>query len=204
MEFTDRITQDQESSACCWYYDVKYGQDRTILKISALVCVPIVLMGFLMPLFSPGGMNPWESGGITLGVGIFVILVAWAVDALMYKMQGGKTRLCFVLDRYELTVMSDLRIAKGMKAMGATVAAAGLLAGSASGLLTGAGMVGFSQKAVVRLEKTWRIILRPKKDMIVLWVGLKYCQVYVPAEDFDTLKKFLLACTQRSATVVQK
>ena len=205
MDFTDRMVQDPEDYAYRWYYDMKYGQDRTVLKIIALVCGLVALMGFLLPLTVPDAkMSVWESGGIALAVSAFAMLLGWGINAMMYKMQGGKFRVRYILDRNELTVLSEIRAAKGIQAMGGAVVAAGLLAGSAGGILTGAGMAGLSQKAVVRLEKASRIVLHPDRDLIVLRCGLQFCQIFVPAEDFETLKEFLLTYTPRSVRVTER
>ena len=65
-------------------------------------------------------------------------------------------------------------------------------------------MAGFSQKSVVQLEKATRIVLRPDRDLIVLRFGPQYCPVYVPAEDFETLKNHLLKYTPRSIRVKER
>lgn len=205
MEFTNRMIQDEEDHAYRWYYDVKYGQDYTVIKISALIGGLVALTGFLMPLFVPNAKTSvWESGGISLGVGLFAVLLSWGVNALMYKSRGGTYRIRYIMDRYELTVLYDDRSRTELKTMGRVVSAAGILAGDVGGALTGAGMAGASQKAVFPLEKTTSIKLLPDKDMILLRRWMIICQVYVCPEDYETLKTHLLSFTNQHVRVVQK
>ena len=206
MQDNGRMIQSPDKATTYrWYYDVKYGQDKTVIKVSAGICAGLMLTMVLMALLMPGAkMSVWEVIQIQLIVSAGVMAIAWGINALMYRLQGGKNRLHYVLTPSELTVSTSIRIAKGVRALGGAVTAAGILAGSAGGALTGAGMSGFSSRSVVILGKATRIVFHRDRDLIGLWCGPQYCQIYVHADDFESLKAVLLDYTPRTVTVVER
>ena len=192
-------TELGENQIYHWYYDLKYGQDNTAVKIAVAVGGLAALPGFLIPLLNPDvKINPWVSVCISLGLWLFMVLLVWGINALMYKSRGGAYRIRYIMDRCELTVFYDERSTRAMKAMGGVTAVAGVLSGNLGSMLTGTGMAAAaSHQVVFPLDKVTKITLRPDKDMILLRRGVSICRVYAAPEDYETLKKHILACAGR-------
>ena len=205
MDYTSRMLRSPSDYSYRWYYDVKHGQNKSLLKIAAVICGSLMLIMFLLALLAPeGNMNPWEAVGFTLGMTAFIIPFCWGANTLFYKMQGGKTRICYTMNCCELSSITDIQVAKNLKVLGNVVTDAGILAGNVDCVLTGTGKSCLSEKAIFSLEKSTRIVLKPDRDLIGLWCGLKCCQIYVSPEDFEALKMFLLLNTPRSVKVVER
>ena len=205
MDYTGRMMQSPSDFSYRWYFDVKRGQDTSIMKIAASICGILTLIMFLLVLLAPAGnISPWEAGGFTLGVTAFIVPFCRGANVLIYKLQGGKTRICYTLNCFELSSMTDIRVTKDLKVLGNVVTSAGILTGSIDGIFAGTGISCFSQKNTFSLEKATRIVLRPGKDMIGLWCGLRCCRIYVSPEDFESLKMFLLLNTPRSVKLAER
>lgn len=205
MDYTSRMMQSPSDFSYRWYFDVKRGQDTSMLKITAAICGILTLIMFLLVLLAPAGnISPWEAGGFTLGVTAFIVPFCWGSNALIYKMRGEKTRICYTLNCFELSSMTDIHVTKDLKILSNVVTSAGILAESVDSILAGTGMSCFSQKNIFSLEKATRIVLKPGKDMIGLWCGLRCCRIYVSPEDFESLKMFLLLNTPRSVKLAER
>ena len=152
-----------------------------------------VLFLLLVLLAPEGKMSKWEAGAIMLGVLLFTALLGWIINKVMYMRRGGKYRTRYELDTETLRVLYDSGSSSAMRKMGGVVAAAGVLAGDIGGALTGAGMAGAGQGAELKLKQIRSITLRPGQDYIMIHTLVQHAPVYVPKEDFDEVKAFILA-----------
>ena len=203
FEFTDRMVKGRDD-VYRWYYDVRYGQDDTFMKVIGIVLGSLGAIFMIILIALPDNGFKLQAGAILFGTMLFAALLAWVINKVMYMRRGGKYRIRYEMDSETLRALYDSGSSSTLQKMGGVVAAAGVLSGNIGGALTGAGMAGAAQGAELPLKQIRSITVKPRRDYIMIHTLVQHSPIYVSKEDIQTLEEWFIAHSSHSVIVKER
>ena len=217
-ETPSRVTL-YEDGVYRWSYDLDMWRNRYILNlvikvlllvlgIPTLFVLAMLLKG-LIPLLR-AGMPMGDAlsfarndllivaivGGLLAGM-ILLTLIIYAVAAAVMH---GHYRLCYQMDDSAVALVRDPDKMKALNTFGTVVAAVGLAIGKpGDAMRVGGTLAAVNNSGTSRFDSTRRVKIVPEIDLLDLreWFGMN--QVFVPREDYEFVRDFILARVSQKA-----
>ena len=198
--FTERV--ELEDRAYRWYYDVKYKQDKTMNKGELAFCAVMApFFAAIIFLVPEEKSMKWPVFWFLMVLTVYFILRGRFLNRYKYKQRGWTNRRRYELDEEKVKVLNDTRTTENMEKLGQVIKTVDFLSG---GPYSEPDMTGEEAYTIFKLAKTTKVILDPAADLITLRRGITLCQLFVPAEDYDLVKDFILAHIKDSVPVIRK
>jgi len=195
-----------------WHYDMDMWKNRYILGliskiIGLLLGIPMLLalinvLVRAMPLISQSLDEERIRffmrddllllavvGGMLVGILLLVVIVYAICAAAMH----GQWRLRFQMDDTTVSLVRDPGTMKAVNALGAITVVAGIAAGKpGEALRMGATTAAVNTNGATRFNSVRRVKIVEDCDVLDLRGFMSMNQVFVPREDFDAAKAFIL------------
>lgn len=129
-------------------------------------------------------------GGILVGI----LLLAELIYAVCALVMHGRWRICFEMNDSAVALVRNPGTMEALNTLGAVAGIVGVLAGKpGEALRVGGTLAVANNTGTSRFESIRRVKRIRKYDLLDLreWFGMN--QVYVPAEDYDYVRDFILA-----------
>ena len=211
MEFPERVTlYDDGVYRWAYYMDMRHNRYmiRLIVKILCLVlgvpalilalfvarrAIPCVQQGLPWPDIQRIMRNDLVSLYVVGGMWLGMVALAELVYFICVLGMNGWWRFCFAMDDSGVALVRNLSTTKAMNTLGTVAAVMGLLAGNPSGVARVGSTLAIAQEAGASTFKlTTRVKVLEQYDLLDIreWFGMN--QVFVPKEDFESVKQFIL------------
>lgn len=181
-----------------WTYALNMFTNPAILVTVMKIIVPLFSIPLIVTLVRTAIDNDWAKAwegnmwGSSIKMCIFILVLFIGITLLSYlivaAMYGGKYIVHFTMDGKKLVHATDPHQQRKAQAVGALTAITGSTLSA-----KGAGLLAASRtESTTDLSSVRRIKVRRAFNLIKVNQLLNHNQVYVPAEDFDTVLDFLL------------
>ena len=210
-DFPERVTL-YDDGAYRWAYTMNMWKNRYLLK---LICrIIVLLLGIptllalanalyrAMPLLSRGVDR--ETFGFFMrdelliltvvgGMLVGLLLLALIVYAICAAAMHGTWRLRFQMDETAASLVRNPGTMTAVNALGAIAVVAGIAAGKpGEALRVGATTAAVNANGTTRFESVRRVKVVEDCDVLDLRGFMSMNQIFVPREDFDAVKTFIL------------
>lgn len=211
-EYPDRVTL-YEDGVYRWAYTMNMWKNRYMIRLIYKILVPLLGIPLLLVAamavkngryllqqgipredlmsFMRGDMIPiYVIGGLLVGM-LLLIEIIYAICALAMH---GTWRMCYEMDESAVALVRNPKTMQTMNTFGAVVGVIGLLAGKTSDVARiGGTLATINETGTSRFEFASRVKRVRKYDVLDMREFMSMNQIYVPGEDYDYVRDFILS-----------
>ena len=217
-DYPERVTL-YEDGIYRWSYVMDMWKNRYMIRLVWKIIVPILGLPLLfiaamvlkraIPMMQEGVpretlMFYLKSDLLALcvvaGLMAAILLLTELIYAGCALAMHGKWRISYQMDESAVALVRNPRTMSTLNTLGTVASIMGVLAGKPGEALRVSGtMAAMNDNGVSRFESTRRVKQVRKYDVLDLreWFGMN--QIYVPAEDYDYVRDFMLARVSEKA-----
>lgn len=191
---TERVTRGTDGKYR-WIYALNLYKNPTVFRL-----VWLILMGITLAIFAVTAVADLVNGGVATVVDNLPFMLGFALGMtvlvglgyLLYAvMMGGRYVVMFEMDETGVNHKQIPAQAKKAKAIGAATMLAGMAAGRPTAV--GIGLNAQRTEMYSDFAKVRAVKACPRRHLIKVNGRLTRNQVYVPTEDFDFVRDYIIA-----------